>query len=149
MTTYEIHTVNEQGQVASFLIDTDNPKDVARAEILRQRIARGELGAAEPGAMSQKVVKTVVDDHTGAVDEKGDLLKSVHGGGLDPDADGDATGTPSGSKAPEETTSGDTGDGPSLSMSRAELDEAAKAAGVEEPEKLANKQAVLDAIEAK
>jgi hypothetical protein len=41
-----------------------------------------------------------VSADTGVKDEKGDYLLSVHGGGLDPDADGDALGQPTGSGAP-------------------------------------------------
>lgn len=39
-------------------------------------------------------------------------------------------------------------EGPSLEMKRSELDELARQAGVQKPEKLPNKQAVLEAIEA-
>jgi hypothetical protein len=92
---------NESGQVATFLLDGDADP---RKAILEQRIARGELekvskSTKSAGARRTRVV--VVDSDAGLKDERGDLLKSVHGGGHDPDADGDVLGDPSGSKLVE------------------------------------------------
>lgn len=92
---------NESGQVVSYDV---NPGD-ARKEILEQRIARGELTKVSEGTESAaRPVQVVVveDEHTGLRDEAGDWLKSVHGGGLDPDAAGDVVGQPSGSKSADE-----------------------------------------------
>jgi len=91
---------NESGQVASFYVDGDNDP---RAMILEQRIKRGELTKTtkKSSAPVRRGRQAVVDADTGLKDEKGDYLKSVHGGGLDPDADGDALGQPSGSKKVE------------------------------------------------
>lgn len=96
---------NESGQVVSYDLDAGDP----RKAILEQRIARGELtkvadGTESAGRPTQVVV--VEDEHTGLTDEQGDLLKSIHGGGLDPDAAGDITGQPSGSKSAEELGDG-------------------------------------------
>ncbi|MGZ6844557.1 MAG: hypothetical protein ACXVF2_20465 [Blastococcus sp.] len=91
-----ITTRNESGQVASF--EVTGPLDPV-AQILQQRIARGELEVVD-GKTKSAAPNTrgaVEDVHTGMVDEKGDYLKSIHGGGADPDADGDALGVPSGS----------------------------------------------------
>lgn len=89
---------NESGQVTHFAVT--GPED-PRAKILNQRIARGDLEKVSKSTKTADVTVVVFDDHAGVRDEKGDLLKSVHGGGLDPDADGDALGQPSGSKVPE------------------------------------------------
>ena len=90
---------NDSGQVVSlsFTGDTD-----PRKAIVEQRVARGELEKVNTSTKSERVTRrsrrVVEDYHTGLRDEKGDLLKSVHGGGLDPDAEGDEMGQPSGSK---------------------------------------------------
>lgn len=91
---------NSAGQVVSFGFDPADPTSKAREEILAQRVARGELIKVAKGTASARpgTFVAVEDAHAGLYDEKGDLLKSVHGGGLDPDADGDALGIPSGSK---------------------------------------------------
>lgn len=92
---------NESGQVVSYDLKPGDP----RQEILEQRIARGELSKVSEGTESAaRPVQVVVveDEHTGLRDEAGDLLKSVHGGGLDPDVAGDVIGQPSGSKSAEE-----------------------------------------------
>lgn len=90
---------NESGQVVSFNLDGDTDP---RKAILEQRIARGELTKASTSTKSAARVGrnrvAVVDEHTGVRDEKGDLLKSIHGGGNDPDARGDELGQPSGSE---------------------------------------------------
>jgi hypothetical protein len=83
---------NESGQVATFLLDGDADP---RKAILEQRIARGELekvskSTKSAGARRTRVV--VVDSDAGLKDERGDLLKSVHGVVL---------GDPSGSKLGE------------------------------------------------
>lgn len=91
-----ISTVNRSGQVAHFTVDGDMDP---RAQILRGRIARGELQEAKKSDTSGSVEVVVTDADTGVKDEKGDYLKSVHGGGIDPDAKGDALGQPSGSGA--------------------------------------------------
>jgi len=108
--TSTITVRNESGQVTSYLVDPADATTVARAQILRQRIARGELMEEKSSAKSARpgVIRPLEDYQTGLVDERGDLLKSVHGGGLDPDADGDALGQPSGSKAIEGAVSVDT-----------------------------------------
>lgn len=96
--TDTISVQNDSGQVASFLLDGPNDP---RAEILRQRIARGELTEAKKSDKSRagrRARVVVQDSDTGLKDERGDFLKSVHGGGLDPDAEGDVNGDPSGSK---------------------------------------------------
>lgn len=82
------------GQVAHFTID--GPHD-PRAVILQERIRRGALESASGSAKSGDAAVTVVEIDAGVRDENGNLLKSVHGGGLDPDAAGDARGVPSGS----------------------------------------------------
>lgn len=93
---------NESGQVVSLSFDGDNDP---RKAIVEQRIQRGELEKVNKSSKSERVTRrsrrVVEDYHTGLRDEKGDLLKSVHGGGLDPDADGDVMGQPSGSKPVE------------------------------------------------
>lgn len=89
--TDTITTTNERGQVASFAVS--GPLD-PRAQVLRQRIARGEL---REGDQTKKAPEATVNVLAGVRDEKGDLLLSVHGGGIDPDAVGDARGIPSGS----------------------------------------------------
>lgn len=87
-----ITVTNDSGQVASFGVD--GPHD-PRAQVLRQRIARGDL---REGDQSGRPVDTDgVNVFAGVRDEKGDLLRSIHGGGLDPEAAGDARGVPSGS----------------------------------------------------
>lgn len=93
MSLKTITTTNASGQTASFGIVS--PRDEARAEILRARIGRGELAEGK-----SRKDGDFVDPDAGAKDEKGDYLKSIHGGGIDPDADGDALGQPSGSNAP-------------------------------------------------
>lgn len=92
---------NESGQVATFALEGDSDP---RKAILEQRIARGELEKvtkATKSAAGRRARVVVVDSDTGLKDERGDLLKSVHGGGLDPDANGDVAGQPSGSKVVE------------------------------------------------
>jgi hypothetical protein len=93
---------NSSGQVSTFLIDGDADP---RKAILEQRIARGELEKVSKTTKSaprgRRTRVVVVDSDAGLTDEKGDLLKSVHGGGHDPDADGDVAGDPSGSKEVE------------------------------------------------
>lgn len=92
---------NESGQVVSlsFPLGDQDP----RKEIVERRIKLGELEKVSKGTKSEDVPgvsrRAVEDYHTGLRDEKGDLLKSVHGGGIDPDADGDVLGQPSGSKS--------------------------------------------------
>jgi hypothetical protein len=91
---------NSSGQVAQIAFPDNDPRAKARREIIEQRIARGELQKASGKSGGNPAGPTpVVDYHTGLRDEKGDLLKSVHGGGVDPDAEGDVLGQPSGSKA--------------------------------------------------
>ena len=91
---------NESGQTVQIGLPEGDPKSKARREIVEQRIARGELTKASGKSGGDPAGRAaVLDYHTGLRDEKGDLLKSVHGGGLDPDADGDALGEPSGSGA--------------------------------------------------
>lgn len=89
---------NGSGQVASFYVDDENDPV---ATILAPRIRLGELERVPKGTKStpkrRRGSAGVVDAHTEMRDEKGDYLKSVHGGGLDPDAYGDVLGTPSGS----------------------------------------------------
>lgn len=90
---------NASGQVVS--LNTDGARGKAVQEIVEQRIKRGELEKASASAKSAPTRRgraAVIDADTGVKDKKGDLLKSVHGGGLDPDADGDVLGQPSGSK---------------------------------------------------
>ena len=91
---------NSEGQVSGF--DISGPQGAAREAILRQRILRGELSEAKSGAKSDQpggdLTPVVEDYQTGLRDEKNDLLRSIHGGGLDPDAKGDALGQPSGSE---------------------------------------------------
>lgn len=84
------------GQVAHFSLTGPNDP---RAAVLLQRIARNELERVGSDAESDSPGREAVtlDIHAEVRDEKGDLLKSVHGGGLDPDAAGDALGRPSGS----------------------------------------------------
>lgn len=93
---------NESGQVVSLSFDGDHDP---RKQIVEQRIARGELTkvtkSEKSTARGRRGRQAVVDYHTGLRDEKGDLLKSVHGGGLDPDAQGDEMGQPSGSEPVE------------------------------------------------
>lgn len=90
---------NESGQVAQIGLPEGDPKSKTRREVIEQRIARGELTKASGKSGGDPAGRAaVVDYHTGLRDEKGDLLKSVHGGGVDPDADGDVLGQPSGSK---------------------------------------------------
>ncbi len=93
---------NESGQVVSMSFTGDQDP---RKTIVEQRIARGELEKVTksaksdaPGAINRRAVE---DYHTGLKDERGDLLKSVHGGGIDPDAQGDVMGQPSGSEPVE------------------------------------------------
>ena len=90
---------NQSGQVVSLGLPADDPKSQARKEIVEARVRRGELAEAKKGAKSENVTVVVTDADTGVKDEKGDYLKSIHGGGIDPDADGDALGQPSGSGA--------------------------------------------------
>lgn len=85
-----ITVTNPRGQVTSYTVD--GPLD-PRAQVLRQRIAVGELREGDAGGQAVADVNIFA----GVRDEKGDLLRSVHGGGLDPDAAGDARGVPSGS----------------------------------------------------
>lgn len=87
-----ITVTNQSGQTVS--LSTDGPKGKAVKEIIESRIARGEL---TKGTKAEEFV--VIDAHSGLKDENGNWLKSVHGGGLDPDVDGDALGQPSGSEA--------------------------------------------------
>lgn len=99
--TDTITVKNESGQVASFLVDGDADP---RKAILEQRIARGELekvNKTTKSAAGRRARVVVQDADTGLKDEAGNFLKSVHGGGLDPDADGDVLGQPSGSKEVE------------------------------------------------
>lgn len=89
---------NERGQVASFTVDGDHDP---RALILQQRIERGDLEKVSKGTASDVTPRgrvVVLDSDTGVRDERGDLLKSVHGGGIDPDAQGDVLGQPTGSE---------------------------------------------------
>lgn len=90
---------NESGQVVSMSFTGDqDPRKI----IVEQRIARGELEKVSKGSKSDAAEalnrRAVEDYHTGLRDEKGDLLKSVHGGGIDPDAQGDVMGQPTGSE---------------------------------------------------
>lgn len=87
----KITVTNDSGQTASFAVD--GPMD-PRAQVLRQRIASGEL---REGDHSKSGTDEVPSPFAGVRDEKGDLLASIHGGGLDPEAVGDARGVPSGS----------------------------------------------------
>lgn len=93
---------NESGQVVSLSFSGDQDP---RKAIVEQRIQRGELEKVSKGTESETLAgisrRAVEDYHTGLRDERGDLLKSVHGGGGDPDADGDEMGQPSGSKPVE------------------------------------------------
>jgi hypothetical protein len=93
---------NESGQVVSMSFTSDqDPRKI----IVEQRIARGELEKVSKGTKSDAAEainrRAVEDYHTGLKDERGDLLKSVHGGGIDPDAQGDVLGQPSGSEHTE------------------------------------------------
>lgn len=90
---------NASEQVVS--LNTDGPQGKAIEDIIEQRIKRGELEKVSAGTKSapRRARAAVVDSDAGVKDEKGDYLKSVHGGGVDPDAEGDALGQPSGSKA--------------------------------------------------
>lgn len=93
---------NESGQVVSMSFTGDqDPRKI----IVEQRIARGELEKVSKGSKSDAAGavnrRAVEDYHTGLKDEAGNFLKSVHGGGLDPDAEGDVLGQPSGSKPTE------------------------------------------------
>lgn len=90
----KITVTNERGQVASFTVD--GPMD-PRAQVLRQRIDRGELRLGDRS--KDGVVDAGVALLEGVKDEEGNYLRSVHGGGIDPDAAGDARGIPSGSGA--------------------------------------------------
>jgi hypothetical protein len=91
---------NTSGQVSSFSLD--GPDGLARKQILEQRIARGELTRVPKGTKSVRPGEfAVVDSDTGLTDEAGNLLKSVHGGGIDPDAEGDVLGLPTGSQPVE------------------------------------------------
>lgn len=90
---------NESGQVVSMSFTGDqDPRKI----IIEQRIARGELEKVAKGAKSDAAGainrRAVEDYHTGLKDEAGNFLKSVHGGGIDPDAQGDVLGQPSGSE---------------------------------------------------
>lgn len=97
-----ITVTNESGQTAQIGLPEWDPKSKTRREVIEQRIARGELTKSSGKSGGETVGRAaVVDYHTGLRDEKGDLLKSVHGGGVDPDADGDVLGQPSGSKETE------------------------------------------------
>lgn len=90
---------NESGQTVEIGLPADDPKSITRREVIEQRIARGELTVTKGKSGGRRQPRAVVEDyHTGLKDERGDLLKSVHGGGLDPDANGDVLGQPSGSK---------------------------------------------------
>lgn len=93
-----ISVKNESGQVVSLSFDGEQDP---RKQIIDQRIKQGELEKVSKGTSSDAFVgrsqRVVEDYHTGLRDERGDLLKSVHGGGGDPDADGDEMGQPSGS----------------------------------------------------
>lgn len=84
------------GNTVAFSFDGEN--DPRRA-ILESRIASGKLNKASGPTKQGRPEPPANDPDAGVRDEKGDLLKSVHGGGVDPDADGDALGVPSGSKA--------------------------------------------------
>lgn len=90
---------NESGQVVSLSYDGELDP---RKQIIDSRIKQGELEKVARTTKSGEFVgrsqRVVEDYHTGMRDERGDLLKSVHGGGGDPDADGDEMGQPSGSK---------------------------------------------------
>lgn len=90
---------NESGQVVSLSYDGELDP---RKQIIDSRIKQGELEKVAKSTKSDTFVgrsqRLVEDYHTGLRDERGDLLKSVHGGGSDPDADGDEMGQPSGSK---------------------------------------------------
>ena len=94
---------NASGQVVS--LNVDGPRGLAVAGIVEQRIKRGELEKVSTSTKSatgpRRNRAAVVDADTGVRDEKGDLLKSVHGGGIDPDAKGDALGRPTGSEPVE------------------------------------------------
>lgn len=89
--TETITVTNDSGQVATYTVD--GPTD-PRAQILRQRIARGEL---REGDRSKDTVEAAPSIFAGVRDEKGDLVASIHGGGIDPEAVSDARGVPSGS----------------------------------------------------
>ena len=95
---------NESGQVVSLGFDPSDPRSRARKEIVEGRIRMGELEKAgksdESGEFTSPSRRAAVSADTGVKDEKGDYLLSVHGGGLDPDADGDALGQPTGSGHP-------------------------------------------------
>lgn len=94
---------NTSGQVSTFVLD--GPDGLARKQILEQRIARGELSRVSKDTKSQRPGQVaVVDSDTGLADEAGNLLKSVHGGGIDPDAKGDVLGLPTGSEPVEGAT---------------------------------------------
>ncbi len=88
---------NTSGQVSSFSLD--GPDGLARKHILEQRVARGELTVVKAGTKSERPGTVgVIDTDTGLADEAGNLLKSLHGGGIDPDAGGDVLGLPTGSQ---------------------------------------------------
>lgn len=93
MTT--MHVKNPRtGNVTQF--EVTGPED-PRAVILRQRLKRGDLESASASTKPGSPADAPADIDQGVKDEKGDWLKSVHGGGLDPDGSGDALGVPSGS----------------------------------------------------
>lgn len=94
MSDQKITVTNDAGQTSSFLVS--GPTD-PRAIVLKQRIDRGELRVGDKSKDGR--VDTSSSIFEGVKDEEGNYLRSVHGGGIDPDADGDARGVPSGSGA--------------------------------------------------
>lgn len=92
MSNYSVK--NSSGQVVSYDLEDGDP----RREILDAMVKRGDLEKVAASTKSGARRPAPKDADAGVKDEKGDLLKSVHGGGEDPDADGDALGQPSGSK---------------------------------------------------
>lgn len=66
----------------------------------------------------------------------------------EPETKAEVAPKPAPAPAPEPEPEPEASEEPSMEMTRAELNEAALAAGIEDPDKLPNKQAVLDAINA-
>jgi hypothetical protein len=122
-----IHVRNESGQVAHFTVDGPNDP---RAHVLAQRIARQELEAVSASTKSSRPGEggLLLDAHVGVKDERGDFLKSVHGGGLDPDAEGDVGGDPSGSKEIKGRVEADTSSVSEAAISQAEAPPASEPA---------------------
>ena len=123
--TDTISTVNDHGQVAHFQVDG---KHDPRALVLNQKIAQGEFEAAKKSDKSDSRPFVIRDADVGVKDERGDYLKSVHGGGLDPDADGDVLGQPSGSKEIEGVVERDTSSVSDAAIAQAEAEPASEPA---------------------